>query len=352
MRVKAVSSAPQNDDPSHSARDQRQHAGAGGRVADLRQQRVQRVLGGAGKHLAQVVEHALLHRRARQDLTRDEQPQQGHRDDAQQHVVGEHRRHAGEVGVPRQLPEAAHRARDRAGCQSATADCLPARDALAGLGIRGAHSFTLVRFPFSGTGGRSSNSKRPSGNNSRRVFGDQYVVTCLPRRGLDSRGRVHSVPNNREFNPSSASDRPRDHRARVHADAHANPPVVVILDAVGDLERRIDGAGGVVGSLAGAPNTASTPSPMNLFACPPCSSRIGTTRSQKPLSSDTTSCGLGLLGEPGEVADVQEQDADLDLLTGQVGALAQHPLGDPGIDVGAERFAQPLALLAVRRPSS
>ena len=52
---------------------QGQDAGAGGRAADLVEQRVQRVLGGAGEHLPQVLEDAVLHGMAGEDLPGDEQ---------------------------------------------------------------------------------------------------------------------------------------------------------------------------------------------------------------------------------------------------------------------------------------
>ena len=53
----------------------------------------------------------------------------------------------------------------------------------------------------------------------------------------------------------------------------------------------------------------------------------------------------GALGERGEVANVEEQDRDLDLLPLQIGSLSQHPVGERGVDVGAEGLAQPLALV-------
>ena len=61
--------------------------------------------------------------------------------------------------------------------------------------------------------------------------------------------------------------------------------------------------------------------------------------------------GVGALGKAGEVADVDEHDRDLDLLAVQIHALVQDPFGHIGIHVGAERFADPLALLRAPRPS-
>jgi len=50
------------------------------------------------------------------------------------------------------------------------------------------------------------------------------------------------------------------------------------------------------------------------------------------------------LRERGEVPDVDEHDRHLHLLAGQVRALLQDVLGHLGVDVGAERLADPLAL--------
>ena len=59
----------------------------------------------------------------------------------------------------------------------------------------------------------------------------------------------------------------------------------------------------------------------------------------------------GALREAGEVADVEEEDRDLDLLARQHRALGQDPVGELRIDVAAERVVQALALLQAARPS-
>jgi len=58
---------------------------------------------------------------------------------------------------------------------------------------------------------------------------------------------------------------------------------------------------------------------------------------------DHLGCGRAL-GEAGEVADVEEHHRYLDLLAGERGPFAQDVLCDLLVDIGPERFADPLAL--------
>ncbi len=84
---------------------------------------------------------------------------------------------------------------------------------------------------------------------------------------------------------------------------------------------------------------------MNLFAWPPVAEQRRDDELPETAQHRHHLCRLGALGERGEVADVEEQDGDLDLLADEIGALAQHALGKPGVDVGAERFAELLAFV-------
>ena len=68
------------------------------------------------------------------------------------------------------------------------------------------------------------------------------------------------------------------------------------------------------GKRSGAPKTASTPSPMNWSMCPRWRATIGTMHSKSSLSRATTSDAVGLGRRRGEVADVAEDERDLDLL--------------------------------------
>ena len=99
------------------------------------------------------------------------------------------------------------------------------------------------------------------------------------------------------------------------------------------------------GSRSGAPNTASRPSPRNLFAWPPCSVTHGTTIPKRSFRKLTVSRALERCANCGEVADVEDHHGDLALLAlDQLAALLEHALGHVGVDVGAERLAQRLAL--------
>ena len=84
---------------------------------------------------------------------------------------------------------------------------------------------------------------------------------------------------------------------------------------------------------------------MNLLAWPPWRASTGTTARRTSLRRATTSRGAGALGERGEVADVEEEDGDLDLLALEHRALGQHAVGHAAGRRSAERLVQLLALL-------
>ena len=130
---------------------QRQDAGAGGRAADLVEQRVQRVLSGAGEYLLEILEDAVLHRMAGEDLPGHEQAEQRHRDDREQHVVGDHRRQPRDVGLVCDTPEPLDGARNRPESKSGPdPPAWPSLEAPAGCS-RGAHSHTCTCLSFSST---------------------------------------------------------------------------------------------------------------------------------------------------------------------------------------------------------
>ena len=74
-------------------------------VADLIEARLQRVLLGRGEELLQVAEHARLDVGALAGSGRDEEQQQGEREDREHQVVGDHRRHPGDVLLVGAAPE-------------------------------------------------------------------------------------------------------------------------------------------------------------------------------------------------------------------------------------------------------
>ena len=98
------------------------------------------------------------------------------------------------------------------------------------------------------------------------------------------------------------------------------------------------------GSRSGAPNTASSPSPTNLLAWPPWAIDARDDLVEERVEPADDLARAGALGQRGEAAHVEEQDADLDLLALERDALGEHALGDVRVDVDAERLAQPLAL--------
>ena len=125
-------------------------------------------------------------------------------------------------------------------------------------------------------------------------------------------------------------------------------PCVGLLDDLGDLQRRLDGAVGVVVEAVRRPEDAEQPVADELVRVP---AVMGEQRDDVVVEAVELGDHVPrarALGERREVADVEEQDGDLDLLALEVHALLEHAVGERGVDEGAERLAQALALLQAR----
>ena len=183
-------------------------------------------------------------------------------------------------------------------------------------GPRARSSWTRSRLPCSSTVPRST--KPPCRlARSRRVASVMSTSSPVSRVTLlDARRGVHGVADHGELQAPAAADGARDDRPRVDADADGERvPVSARARPRRSRSAAVDAAVGVAGSGSGAPNTASSPSPMNLFAWPPWwlehaarRSRRSSLSRRRPRARDERSANAG------EVADVEEEDRDLDLL--------------------------------------
>ncbi len=86
-------------------RDDRDDADLGRVVPNPHQRVRQRALLGSGEELLQVAQHGRFDVRALQDLAEDEEHQQGEGKDREHQVVGDHRRHSGDVLLISPAPE-------------------------------------------------------------------------------------------------------------------------------------------------------------------------------------------------------------------------------------------------------
>ena len=107
MRQKAVSIAPQNEVPIQIAPIAAATPIVVGVVPDSIEGVVERVQLDRREQALEVVQHARLHVPALQDLTEDEQHQEGEREYRQEEVVGDHARQPGDVLLVGAVPERA-----------------------------------------------------------------------------------------------------------------------------------------------------------------------------------------------------------------------------------------------------
>ena len=175
---------------------------------------------------------------------------------------------------------------------------------------------------------------------------DQHGVAGLARELLDARRGVDGVADHGELQAPAAADRAGHHDARVDADADPQVAAVHVVDEHAAISIAASTARSAwPGRRSGAPKTASSPSPTNLFAWPPWRTRTGHDVLVEAVEPRDHLARVSPLGVGGEVADVEEQHGDLDLLAGEHGALLEDPLGQARVHEGAEGIAQPVALL-------
>ena len=211
----------------------------------------------------------------------------------------------------------------------------------------GAYTLTGSRLPSSSMSGAPPSLAVAVERGVRRL-GDQQVGVGLAGQLLDPRGGVDGVADHREVDAPAAADGAGDDLAGVDADADLQPrrPVGEFTSSTMHA-RRLDRALGVVGLALGRAEHGDQPVADELVdvAAVLVDARHGGLEQLVQLGDDLVR--LGLLGERGEVADVEEQDGHLDLLALQV---ACPPRARARSGSGRRTRRTPRAASRARRP--
>src|ERR1700742_972984 len=126
-------------------------------------------------------------------------------------------------------------------------------------------------------GGRSM---RQSSN---ALLGDKDRVAGGFGELLDAGCHVDGVTDEGELELAAATDGSGDHHTGVDPDADAKLPAEPLRDEAVNQHRSAHSGTGMLREVAGAPKTASAPSPRNLQICPLASTTAGTTMSNNAL---------------------------------------------------------------------